>query len=127
MTEIPFQPELLLREIDRLRGLARELVADPNEADDLAQEAVIAGLRSDGARAPRAWLAGVVRRLAAGGVRQAYRRRRREQAVARDEAQEAVETLVAVLEKHEESFSESLQALEELRSGGDQVSSAFME
>lgn len=45
----------------------------------------------------------------------------------RREAQEAVESLVALLEKHEESFTEALQGLEELRSGDYQMPTALAE
>jgi hypothetical protein len=81
-------------DLDRLlehAGWARALggqLAGANEADDLLQEVWVHSLRSGGAaRRPAAWLAGVVRHLAARSRRGDARRQHRERAAARPEAQ----------------------------------------
>src|SRR5690606_677986 len=86
VTADPLHPLEHLLQVDgrALRGLARSLVA-PSDADDVVQDAMAAALvasvrpRHDG----RAWLRGVVRRLAALYHRSEARRGGREAAVAR--------------------------------------------
>ena len=113
MAKIPTHPESLLRQTDWLRALARELVVDSNEADDLAQEALMAGLRRGGSpRAPRAWLARIVRNLAAGSVRGSLRRRRRERHAAQAEAQDSAADTVARFDMHR-TVCDAVTALDE--------------
>lgn len=62
----PLDPQAILAEADWIRSLARRLLRDQHQADDVAQEAMVAALQ--GAPQPvashRGWLAGVVRNLA---------------------------------------------------------------
>jgi len=108
-------PEQLLEHADWLRMLARALVRDGGDADDLAQETYEAALANPPAadRPVRPWLAGVMRNLARFGARGARRRKLRERAshrlaervatpeelVARVEAQKLVADLVVGLEE----------------------------
>lgn len=72
--------ELLTERTDWVRALARRLVGDAHLADDVAQEATLAALR-DAPRARRigpAWLAGIVRNVAANVRRSDARRVRHE-------------------------------------------------
>ena len=72
--------QLIAGNADFVRALARSLVGDATEAEDLAQEAWLAVSRRgapDGA-SPRAWLGGVLRRVASRRHRTDRRRRRRE-------------------------------------------------
>ncbi|MEM1452740.1 MAG: sigma-70 family RNA polymerase sigma factor [Planctomycetota bacterium] len=55
-----FDPESTLQQDDWLRRIARQLVRDPERADDLAQEAWLAGLER-GRADDRPWLFGVLR------------------------------------------------------------------
>ncbi|MEO6709657.1 MAG: sigma-70 family RNA polymerase sigma factor [Planctomycetota bacterium] len=86
---------------DRIRRLARALVQDPNEAEDLAQDAWLRSL-THGPRAEGswpAWIAATLRNLARARWRSDRRRERREREVARPELQrpssEALEGLDA--------------------------------
>ena len=81
-----------------LRELARQLVGDPERADDLVQEAWVAALdrRPEEVRDLTAWLRQVVRNLA----RRSYRRRlRRRDAEALAGAAEAVESEERLIEQ----------------------------
>lgn len=79
--------EEVLEETRRLKRLARGLLYDRELAGDVVQEAWIALMRGsrDGGRAPFAWLAEAVRRIARGSNRRETRVRRREEAAARPE------------------------------------------
>lgn len=79
--------DALLGRMDRVRGLARRLVKDAAEADDLVQEAVAAALaRPVPVRDPGdGWIATVLRNLQRDRQRGAGRRSAREQAAARSE------------------------------------------
>jgi DNA-directed RNA polymerase specialized sigma24 family protein len=90
-------PEPLQRHAAFVRRLARELVGDAHGGEDVEQEAWLAALEHPprhGAN-PRAWLAVVVRRLAARGRRAAGRRARREEAAARPERVEGPDEVAA--------------------------------
>ncbi|MHC4955999.1 MAG: RNA polymerase sigma factor [Planctomycetota bacterium] len=92
--------ETLLEHTGFLRGLARSLVFDEGQADDLVQEALIVALRS-GPRHEgklRAWLAGVTRNLAFKRLRGDGRRRLREIAAARTESVGATVDIAARLD-----------------------------
>ena len=87
----PVQPDELLAQLGWMRALARSLVYDPEQADDVLQQVCLLALERgpDEARAGpglRAWLASVTRRLASHSGRAGARRLRREQAAARPEA-----------------------------------------
>lgn len=94
-------PEALLRDAGWIQELARHM-ATGADAEDLAQEALLAGL--EGPRAPvrslRAWLAGVVRNRARQDARAAASRRAREELAARDEALPSSAELVERLSVH---------------------------
>jgi RNA polymerase sigma-70 factor (ECF subfamily) len=84
--------EELLSQMGWVHGLARSLVRDPNQADDIAQEAWLRASEQpstnlSGERGLRAWLAGVTRTLARDSRRSQVRRTRRERAGALPEAQ----------------------------------------
>ena len=88
--------ERLLGQNRWLRRLALELAGDPHRAEDLVQQTWLAALGgpadlADEERRLRAWLRGVVRRLAALARRGEANRCAREQACARPEAQPPVE------------------------------------
>ncbi len=84
----PFDPEQLLAHEGYVRALARVLVHDEHRADDVAQEAWLVALRRvpRNAESLRAWLAGIVRRVAWRAGRTEQRRPRREREGARPEA-----------------------------------------
>jgi RNA polymerase sigma-70 factor (ECF subfamily) len=89
-------PELALRELNWLRGLARILVRSDDAADDACQETLIASWRKpltpdDDARS---WLARVLRNVAARAHLRSRRRQRREAAAARAEAQPSAADVV---------------------------------
>src|SRR5688572_9349599 len=93
----PPQPQDILSQLDWVRSLAHALVFDSNEADDLAQETLLAALEAK--RKPtgslRAWLRKVLRNRLSVRMRTARRRSRRER-VARNgrsmpSAEEALE------------------------------------
>ncbi|MEO0480500.1 MAG: RNA polymerase sigma factor [Planctomycetota bacterium] len=69
-----------------LRRLAAALVREPNAAEDLVQDTLLAASRSGGTfDSERAWLSTVARRLASRGRRREAARLRREAAAAQDE------------------------------------------
>lgn len=80
---IPPDTEFLLTQDDWLRRIARQLVSDPDLADDLVQDAWVAGLergRTDVASRP--WLRGVLRNSGLAFFRAGDRRRTRERRAA---------------------------------------------
>jgi RNA polymerase sigma-70 factor (ECF subfamily) len=84
LSQTPPTPESLLEHLEWVRRLARGLVADPNAADDLVQEAWLSAAR----RPPqggnlRSWLATVVRNAARERGRKDARRTRHEARAAR--------------------------------------------
>ncbi len=75
-----------VRDATWARSLARKLVSDGHEADDLVQESMLAALAGGGPpRAPRRFFARVVKNLAALEQRRRCRRQRRERACAQPE------------------------------------------
>ncbi|MCC6408490.1 MAG: sigma-70 family RNA polymerase sigma factor [Planctomycetes bacterium] len=88
--------EALLEHSDWVRALARTLVADSAQAEDVAQEAWLAALRHPprDASNPRGWLATVVRNAARKLARERVRRAAREADVARDDALPSAAELV---------------------------------
>ena len=93
MTPNPPSPDAvhLLGQTEWIRGLARRLVADPNDADDLAQDVLVAALERPpgtgaGSRGLRAFLRATLRNLVRLRLRQAAHRRDRERHAARAES-----------------------------------------
>ncbi|MBL8896047.1 MAG: sigma-70 family RNA polymerase sigma factor [Planctomycetes bacterium] len=83
----------LLAQEPFVRALARQLVLDGARADDVVQQTWLAALQADrsGVDSRRAWLAAIVRRVAATMRRGEARRRGRERRVARPEADDAAD------------------------------------
>src|SRR5262245_11466765 len=85
------KPDEFLENTAWMRGLARSLVSDESEVEDLIQEAYLASTEGPPGR-PRSatsWLGGVVRNLVSKSRRSQSRRRRREERAARPEADAA--------------------------------------
>ena len=93
------EPELVLHDLldsdAWIRALAPQLVTDPNDAEDIVQEAWVAALQNPPERSSsiRSWLARVVRRIAGARRRSDEQRKRREQVVARPERLQSVADL----------------------------------
>src|SRR5262245_24722491 len=73
-------PEALLAHGDFVRALARQLVRDPDRADDLAQQSWLNALsrKAPAVKSARAWLARIVRNASRDQHRSDERRERRE-------------------------------------------------
>jgi len=86
MTTVP-DAELLLSHAGFLRNVARGLLLDDQQADDVVQQVLLAAIEKPPAHTGnlRAWLASVTRNLALMRRRGEGRRRRREESVARPE------------------------------------------
>lgn len=105
-TSSRFDPEPLLAEREWLHRLARRLLGDGPDADDLSQETLARAIETGGPRArSRGWLATVARNLSFEHRRAAAHRRSRERAGARleavddDEALERAEMQRALLDE----------------------------
>jgi RNA polymerase sigma factor (sigma-70 family) len=89
-------PDVLLREVDSIRSLARSLVFDESVADDLVQETVLAALTPG--KSPqgdlKAWLRKVLKYRLCAEQRGDRRRKRREEKTARGEALPSPEAAV---------------------------------
>jgi len=94
--------DALLAHARGLRALARSLLRDWAQADDVLQEACLATLRRPPPEGTplRAWLAGTVRNLARRRRREEGRRARREHVSARPEAQPSADEVVTRAESH---------------------------
>ncbi|MFO1008480.1 MAG: RNA polymerase sigma factor [Planctomycetota bacterium] len=110
----PLDPEGLLADSTWLRTLARGLVRDASTADDVAQEAWLAALRSERAAdvEHRTWLTGVLRNVAFKHHRAATRRTTREQLSARTEPLPETAELVARADM-QRVLTEAVLALDE--------------
>ncbi len=88
--------ESLLAQAGWLDALARRLVADPHEADEIVQETWIAAIQHPPHLSVpvRSWLARVARNFALQRGRSESARRKREQSLARDEARSVDEDAV---------------------------------
>lgn len=112
MNASPIPERLLLEQAAFLRALARRLVQDPGEAEDLVQETWVRALERPPRRAGalRSWLARVLRNLAANRARARVRRDRRE-----SEARTAPEPPTPQeTSAHREELARLVQALHEL-------------
>lgn len=113
-THAPDPTRALLENAEWLRRLARRLVRDDGEAEDVLQEAWIAARGTE--RPPgvpgATWLAGFVRNAARGRRRTEARRAVRERAAARDEATVSASRDVEQLEIHR-ALIERVEALPE--------------
>jgi RNA polymerase sigma factor (sigma-70 family) len=92
MTDAPkhVSIEELLAQARWLERLARRLVLDPSEADDVVQDTWIAALHArPTSNSVRGWLAGIARKVVLQRGRGESARRQRERSVARPEATEA--------------------------------------
>ena len=80
----PQTPDLFAQHASFLRRLARGLVADEHDREDLVQDTwtaiYAAGSEGPGPRNPRAWLARIVRNRAANQLRDRSRREHKERA-----------------------------------------------
>lgn len=94
--ESPTSAETLLAHLDWIRRLARQMVAETDAADDLAQEACVVALHRQPRDATRfrQWIAEVMRNALRERRRGAARRDAREADVARAEAQESTGRIV---------------------------------
>src|SRR5262245_17236249 len=92
----------LLDQTGWIHALARQLVADPHLAADLAQDTTVDALehRPDGARPLRGWLAAVMRNNLAKLRRGDHNRAAREQVVRRPELEPAALDVVERAETH---------------------------
>ncbi|MEZ6018337.1 MAG: sigma-70 family RNA polymerase sigma factor [Planctomycetota bacterium] len=111
MTQI--DPNALALQDDWIRRVARGLVRDPQLAEDLAQDAWVAGLEKGrtGAEA-RPWLRGVVQNKRRALFRSSARREAREQAVARADASPPADEVVEQLQLRQR-VAQALMALDE--------------
>ena len=99
-----------------IRGLARRLVSDAAERDDIVQEAWIETLKKGRrARALRPWLFGVVRNIARSELRRDSRRRAREEAVEATAEPARPDELVERVELEREVASALLEVEEPYR------------
>ncbi len=94
-------PEVLLAHAEGLRALARSMLRDEHLAEDVVQDTMAAALhrRPSASRPLGAWLATVARNFARKRLRSEGRRRRREQIVARSDATDDTQVVVARFEE----------------------------
>jgi RNA polymerase sigma-70 factor (ECF subfamily) len=87
-TSAPFAPEVFARHAAALRALARALVREPADADDVVQETWVAYLQAPPSRLESlgGWLSTVLRRRASNRRRESGRRAVHEQAARRPES-----------------------------------------
>ncbi len=90
--------DLLIRDQERLRALARALLRDPQAADDVVQDAwLVVAAKPRRPDKPQAWLRTVTRNLALRRIRSTGRRRNQEQRAARrDRLPSTVERVEAI-------------------------------
>lgn len=99
MDEWNQHPEEELAKLAWVNRLAYSLVRDPSLAEDVAQESLSVALRSGARVLNRAWLASVVRNFARQRQRSERSRRRREIAVAQQEALPSTQDLILRTER----------------------------
>ncbi len=110
--------ERLLEHTGFVRRLARGLVLDAAEADDVVQETWLAVMKRppQEIRRPRSWLAGVVRKVVLGRFRTDYRRKRRERVASRPERIPADSDLLMRAELQQKVLDATLELAEPYRS-----------
>src|SRR5262245_37720236 len=110
--------EALLAELGWLRSLARALVGQNADVDDLVQDAWVAAATHPprDPEAVRPWLRRVVRNLVAFNARTSGRRMRRESTSVADDAQEAPDQLLARAQLQHALASDVLALAEPYRS-----------
>ena len=117
MTGSAFEIDLeqILAHEDFVRRLARGLLFDAHRVDDVVQQTWVAALRNPPSQpgALRAWLAGVVRRVAANEVRGEVRRARRERHAAERERELPSADEVLAREERRREVVDALAALAE--------------
>lgn len=95
----------LLTHVDWIRALSRQLVRDPDLADDILQETLVRASLDEGPRqegALRAWLGALVRNFARSGLRARVRRRHHEELAARPEGLPSTHEVVERAALHQE-------------------------
>ena len=114
MTTIPFKVEELLAETVWLGRLARQLVADPTRAEDLAQDALVSSREKGGTvrGEVRPWLTQVARRWASRYTRAERRRRQHEGALPSVGPSPSASDTVAKFELHRHVV-EAVESLDE--------------
>jgi DNA-directed RNA polymerase specialized sigma24 family protein len=87
-TRAAIDSEALLGELGWVRALARRLVGDAEEAEDVAQDALVVALGGarDEPRALRQWLGAIVRNVSRNARRRRARRARAERPLADEPA-----------------------------------------
>ncbi|MHC4341039.1 MAG: RNA polymerase sigma factor, partial [Planctomycetota bacterium] len=107
-------PEALLEHAGFLRGLARSLLYDPGQAEDVVQETLLVALeRSPRHRSRmRAWLAGIARNIALKSLRSERRRSARERQAQRPERVTPPDRIASRLEM-QRRLVDAVEALEE--------------
>ena len=108
----------LLDHVAFLRNLARSLVFDEGQAEDIVQEALVVALKTQPGHVSRmrAWLAGITRNLALKRLRTQGRRRKRERAVARPEALASTADVVSRLDLRRRVVAKVMKLSEPYRS-----------
>ena len=98
----PIEVETLLSHRSWIRSLARSLLRDASQVDDVEQETWLTALKHAPAEGPRirGWLRRVVRSRAIDAQRADSRRVIREQRVARNKTAPSVEDLASQVEMH---------------------------
>ena len=116
-TALIVELDVLLEHQSFLRDLARALVREPSDADELVQEAYLAMLYRPprGVRSVKSFLAGVVRNMAGRMRRREARLARREEAAARPERVPAAADLATQAETQREVLSAVLALAEPYR------------
>ena len=118
-SSIPSDPELLLAHTYWVRSLARRLVTDAGDADDLTQETMLAALRSPAPRsrsAIKSWLGAILKHRWRSRVRAESRRQARERTVARHESESPANDLTERAELHRDIVEAVLELREPFRS-----------
>ena len=109
--ESAFRPEEWSQHTDALRRMARELLREEHQSEDLVQSAYLTALERPPRVLTRAWLAKVLRRRGLDSLRRKERRRTSEALEGPDHAPDTAE-LALLLERHEAVVS-ALRSLKE--------------
>lgn len=111
-------PESLLAQSDWIRDLARNLVREENDANDLAQTVAVKALENPPSSRwdLRAWIFGVARNLSHSNRRAEKNRQKREKLAAKPEAMSSSFEIVARAESHRQVVEAVLELEEPYRS-----------